>query len=125
MAIMGRPKKEIDWEEFDKLCHIQCTKKEIAAWFDCSEDTIENKIREKFDTTFSVVYDQKRCGGKISLRRTQFQMAEKSAAMAIWLGKQYLDQTEKVEQIIEQTSDIVEYKTKWAGVDESKEPDSV
>ena len=30
--------------------------------------------------------------GKISLRRSQFRLAEKNANMAIWLGKQYLEQ---------------------------------
>ena len=30
--------------------------------------------------------------GKVSLRRMQFLQARKSAAMAIWLGKQYLGQ---------------------------------
>ena len=35
--------------------------------------------------------------GKASLRRTQFRMAETSAAMAIWLGKQYLGQKDKSE----------------------------
>ena len=31
---------------------------------------------------------------KIKLRRNQFKLSEKSAAMAIWLGKQYLNQKE-------------------------------
>ena len=38
---MARPKKEIDQEQFEKLCGLQCTKEEVADWFDCSEDTIE------------------------------------------------------------------------------------
>ena len=36
----------------------------------------------------------------MSLRRLQFRMAEKSPAMAIWLGKQYLGQTDKIDQQI-------------------------
>jgi hypothetical protein len=32
----------------------------------------------------------------MSLRRTQFRLAEKSAAMAIFLGKQYLGQSDNV-----------------------------
>ena len=42
MAKMGRPRIEIDKEEFEKLCDIQCTLTEIAGWFRCSPDTIEN-----------------------------------------------------------------------------------
>ena len=41
------------------------------------------------------VYQQKSSNGKIRLRRYQLQLAEKSAAMAIWLGKQWLGQTDK------------------------------
>lgn len=38
--------------------------------------------------------------GKISLRRYQFSSAKKgNTAMLIWLGKQYLNQSEKVEQV--------------------------
>lgn len=32
--------------------------------------------------------------GKIALRRNQLRLSEKSAAMAIWLGKQWLGQVE-------------------------------
>ena len=90
----GRPKIEIDWVEFEKLCAIQCTLKEIAEWFGCSDDTIENKCKEHYKQRFSDIYAKKRTVGKISLRRSQFQLAKKNVAMAIWLGKQYLGQRE-------------------------------
>jgi hypothetical protein len=44
------------------------------------------------------VFKEKRENGLISLRRTQFQLAEKSPAMAIFLGKNLLGQTDKLEQ---------------------------
>ena len=47
--------------------------------------------------TFSEVYAEKRQKGRASLRRSQFRLAEKSATMAIWLGKQYLGQKDQVE----------------------------
>ena len=46
---------------------------------------------------FSEVFKEKRGLGKISLRRNQWRLAEKSATMAIWLGKQYLGQKDQVE----------------------------
>ena len=46
---------------------------------------------------YSVVYEEKRGIGKISLRRAQFRLAEKNAAMAIFLGKNYLGQRDHVE----------------------------
>ena len=46
---------------------------------------------------FSEIFKEKRGLGKISLRRSQWRLAEKSATMAIWLGKQYLGQKDQVE----------------------------
>lgn len=111
MAKMGRPKKEIDAEQFEKLCGLQCTKEEIASFFDCSEDTIERFCKAEYGETFAVIFAQKRKRGRISLRRTQWKLAEKSPAMAIFLGKQYLDQSDKLEtrvtNIDEKTRDAV------------------
>jgi hypothetical protein len=101
MAIMGRPLIEIRWDEFDKLCSLQCTLIEIAGWFNCSIDTIENKVKEAHSVTFSEYYAQKRSGGKVSLRRKQFETAMSgNPTMLIWLGKQYLAQSDKIEQEI-------------------------
>ena len=46
---------------------------------------------------FSEIFKEKRGLGKISLRRSQWRLAEKSATMAIWLGKQYLGQKDHEE----------------------------
>jgi hypothetical protein len=35
----------------------------------------------------------------MSLRRTQFKLAEKNATLCIWLGKQYLGQRDIIENI--------------------------
>lgn len=91
----GRPETKIDWDEFDKLCAMQATQQEIAAWFECTDDTIQNHCKKEKGMGFSDYYAQKRVNGKISLRRTQFQLAQKNVAMAIWLGKQWLGQSEK------------------------------
>lgn len=87
----------IDPEQFEYLCGLQCTKEEIAGFFNCSPDTIENFCKREYKMIFSAVFKDKSAQGKISLRRYQFKLAEKSAAMAIFLGKQYLGQTDKVE----------------------------
>ena len=94
---MGRPRKEIDKEQFEKLCAIQCTKEEISGWFDVSEDTLERWGKREYKENFAVIFAKKREKGKISLRRSQFRLAEKSAAMAIFLGKNYLGQKDSIE----------------------------
>ena len=99
MAKMGRPKIPINQQEFEKLCYMQCTETEIASFFDCSVDTIENWCKATYETTFSEIFKRKSEYGKISLRRTQFKLAEKSPAMAIFLGKQYLGQKDEMQQV--------------------------
>lgn len=94
---MGRPRKEIKQKEFENLCGIQCTKLEICAFFDVTDKTLESWCKRTYHASFSEVFAQKRGMGKISLRRKQWQLAEKSASMAIWLGKQYLDQRDNVD----------------------------
>ena len=100
MAKMGRPKKEIDKTEFEKLCALQCTYKEICAWFEITDKTLNSWCKATYEKTFSDVFAEKAERGKISLRRKQFQIAEKNAAMAIFLGKNYLGQSDKNETII-------------------------
>ena len=93
---MARPRKEIDQEQFENLCGLQCTRDEICGWFDVTDKTLDGWCKRTYGVGFSAIYAQKRGKGKISLRRAQFQLAEKNASMAIWLGKQYLDQRETI-----------------------------
>ena len=108
MAKMGRPRKEINKTEFEKLCFLQCTQREFCSWFDVSDETLNKWCKLNYDgRTFLDVFKEKRENGIISLRRTQFQLAEKSPAMAIFLGKNLLGQTDKVEQTV---NDVSEHK---------------
>ena len=98
---MARPRKEIDYEQFEKLCAIQCTQSEIMAWFDIdTKDTLNTRIREYYgeEHCFSTIYEQKSASGKIAIRRKQFQVADSgNVSMLIWLGKKWLGQTDKQE----------------------------
>lgn len=95
---MARPRKEFNWDEFDKLCGIHATQREVADWFEMSEDTVERRIREQFDLSFAEYVKQRQAPGKISLRRKQYEMAMNgNITMLIWLGKQYLGQADKQE----------------------------
>lgn len=94
---MPRPRKEIGQKQFESLCGLQCTKEEICGFFGITDKTLENWCRRTYKAGFSEVFRQKRGIGKISLRRHQWRLAEKNANMAIWLGKQYLDQKDHIE----------------------------
>ena len=105
----GRPKKEIDQTLFEKLCGLQCTLDEIAGIFDCSSDTIERWCKRTYKERFADVYKKHSASGKSSLRRMQFKLAEKSAAMAIWLGKQYLGQRDRdIADAMDRSNGVIE-----------------
>lgn len=117
MARTGRPKKEIDKEQFEKLCALFCTENEICHWFGVTDKTLTRWCKETYNLSFSDVYEQKREVGKISLRRSQFQLAIKSPAMAIFLGKNYLGQTdgdyikkEQAERLLDLKERVVQQK---------------
>ena len=93
----GRPHKKIDQIGFEKLCQMMCTRDEICAFFETTDKTLNEWCKRTYGEGFSAVYAQKREQGKISLRHSQLQLAKKSAAMAIFLGKNYLGQTDKCE----------------------------
>ena len=112
---MARPRKEIDKTEFEKLCWMQCTEDEICDWFDVTDKTLCAWCKRTYGQSFSDVSRQKRGVGRIALRRAQFQLAKKNATMAIWLGKQYLGQTDKIEQTKRFDTSQIEQIVKTAG----------
>ena len=80
--------------QFEGLCRIQCTEEEICGVLNCDDATLCRWCKTVYGRTFAEVYKEKRQGGKASLRRQQFKIAETNATMAIWLGKQYLGQSD-------------------------------
>ena len=94
---MARPRKEIDQKQFENLCGLQCTLEEICGWVDVCSDTLETWCKRTYKRSFSEVFAQKRGAGKISLRRSQWRLAEKNATMAIFLGKQFLGQRDNID----------------------------
>ena len=94
---MARPRKEIDQKQFENLCGLQCTLEEICGWFDVTDKTLDGWCKRTYHASFSEVFKQKRGAGKISLRRSQWRLAEKNATMAIFLGKQFLGQRDSMD----------------------------
>jgi hypothetical protein len=86
----GRKPIEIDLDELQKLCMLQCTHEELAAWFGCSIRTIEKYAKKP---EFAEVMSRGRAKGRISVRRAQMKLLEAgNATMGVWLGKQLLGQ---------------------------------
>ncbi len=118
---MPRKRIEINQGEFEKLCGLQCSLEEIATWFNCSSDTIERWCLRTFHRGFAEVFAEKRGYGKIALRRAQFELAKKNAAMAIFLGKNYLGQQEHI--IYEDTASLAKLDEIIGGLKETAAAD--
>ena len=85
---MARPEAKIDLVELEKLCGMQCTDEEIAAFFNVSTRTIERRRKVK---RFSEIMDHAKAKGRVSVRRSLFRMAAKdNVAAAIFLSKNLL-----------------------------------
>lgn len=104
MAKRGRPRKEINKEAFEKLCAIMCTEDEICGVFGITDKTLSRWCKETYGMNFSDTFKTYSADGKISLRRKQFKLADRSAAMAIFLGKQYLGQTDNPNEDLDETT---------------------
>lgn len=92
----GRPRKIIPKDEFEKLCGLQCTLEEMCCFFNCDENTLESWCKRTYHKGFSEIFRRKRGSGRVSLRRKQYQVAMSgNPTMLIWLGRNWLDQTDK------------------------------
>lgn len=100
----GRPKKEYDRKTFVDLVGLGCNEDEICWFFrdetgkPANRDTLSRWCKRTFGLNFQEYYAQnKGVAMKIKLRQNQMKLSEKSAAMAIFLGKNILGQTDKIE----------------------------
>jgi hypothetical protein len=80
-------------DKIEKLASIMCTLQEIGDIIGCSHDTIQRNQNAKEAIKRGIA------NAKQSIRKTQFDIATKlnSSIMAMWLGKVYLGQTDKIQ----------------------------
>lgn len=98
----GRPIKLISEQGevfITKLAGLMCTDEEIAAMMSDENESIsvDTLLNENNKATFTDCKAKGQAMGKVSLRRNQFALSKVNANMAIFLGKNYLDQTDKKE----------------------------
>ena len=88
---MARPIKKVDTQAIQKLAQMHCTYDEIAEFLEVSTKTLQRN--------YVHLIKKGREMGKISLRRAQFEKAlVVNGARQRWVGKQHLDQKDKIEQ---------------------------
>lgn len=98
------PSKELnnkDFERLKNLVRIQCTQTEICSILGMSDTTLNRRLKERKYENFEDFYKKHNDEGRMSLRRMQWSAAENgNSTMLVWLGKQYLGQSDKQEQTI-------------------------
>ncbi len=93
---IGRPNFEFTpkiLEQVKTMASYMCTKAEIGKIIGCSESTINR------NESAQEAWEQGVALAKQEIRKTQFDIATKlkSSIMAMWLGKVYLGQTDKIQ----------------------------
>jgi hypothetical protein len=104
----GRPPRKFDIKIIENLCRIQCPIKEIEAVLNSDYNTLNKFCMGEIGKNFQTLHEEYKGVGRASLRRIQFQQAEKNPAMAIFLGKNWLSQTDRLEQSVESTSMVTQ-----------------
>ena len=117
---IGRPTFEFTPKVLDQIKNMasyMCSKAEIGRIIGCSESTINrNQLAQE-------AWEQGVALAKQAIRKTQFDIATKlnSSIMAMWLGKVYLGQSDKVQNtddnvplpiydIVEEPKEVIELK---------------
>ena len=92
---MGRPPKlvldDATLDQLTKLGEMQCTYAECARFFRVSMWTFKEFMKKE---EAADAFARGKAVGLISLRRIQFALAKTHAGMAIFLGKNYLGQSD-------------------------------
>lgn len=98
---MARPVKTVDFEKLARICQYPMTNEDIAAIMDLSVDTIYRAIKKEYGIDFAEYKKQKQSSMRFTLLAKQIEVAKGgNIAMLIWLGKQYLGQSDKQDQNI-------------------------
>ena len=126
---MARPRKtwdEKDERTFKSLCQIMCTKREICSVMGLDPKTLDRLVDEAFGSdvphegerlTFGDAFTAFSASGRVSLRRKQYEMAmDGDRSMLVWLGKNYLDQSEPRRVVEEKKPEDEKPKTEKASV---------
>ncbi len=95
----GRPRKltadKATIDQITGMAAIFCTKSEVCAVLRVSRPTLDRFFADNPEVL--AAYEDGFGAGQMSLRRKQFKLADKNAAMAIFLGKNVLGQSDKQE----------------------------
>lgn len=104
---MARPTKLLEdiefdgWEQLDALI-VWSDESYCAEKLGINRDTLAARIKERTGLSFSAYKDEKKAAMRTNLRKKQYDVAMAgNVSMLIWLGKNELGQTDKVDQKVD------------------------
>lgn len=102
---MARPTKDLEnmnfdgWDQLDALI-IWASQEYCCEKLGVNTDTLTKKIKEKHGMSFSEYKAKRQEPMRINLMKKQYDVAMAgNVSMLIWLGKQYLNQSDKQETV--------------------------
>lgn len=102
---MGRPEIPFDWTKLDAVLQYKPSLEDCAEIMNCHHDTIEKKIRAKFDCSFSAYRDKKMSTVRLSLVQKAIHMAKSGdRTMLIFCLKNLCGWNDVYQQEINQTN---------------------
>ena len=104
---LGRKRIPIDWDKVESLIIKGCSGVQISAVLGISKDTLYERCLLELNKNYSLLAHEKFQKGNASLHAKQFELALKGdKTLLIWLGKQRLQQSERLEQKIELKAEV-------------------
>ena len=93
----GRPAKEIDKDQFEKLCEIQCTEESISRIFCINRATLYRWCKKTYGMTFGDVFNEKREKGLVEVRNALYETAvkDRNPSLLKYLGDCWLGLNDK------------------------------
>jgi len=104
----GRPLKEIDIEQLAAFCRLKPSKSDCAAFFKCTERTIDRVIEKHTGLTFGAFRDQNLVYTRFELIRDAIRKAKHSDTMHIFCLKNLCDWSDKLKTENEHVIDPIE-----------------
>lgn len=104
---MGFERKEIDINQMKGLCRLKPRIEDIAAFFGCSHDTIERRVREWGYDTFASFREENMVHTRFSIIRKAIEKAEKGDnTMLIFTLKNLCGWADKIESEVTSANEI-------------------
>jgi AraC-like DNA-binding protein len=122
---MSRPEKNIDLDDLQKILTLYPSMDEVSAWFDCSPDTVERRVREVWGITFKELRERSAGRTRLLLKRRAIAKAleEDNEKMLLFCLRTMTDLDDRklpTETLITKKMQSVEYTLEFLSDDEKK-----